>query len=68
MEGQPGPWNEVLSRRSLNWCLALALLWPACNCLGSARLNTPTQVNVNTYLRSIDKIDDYKMVEYIMIY
>ena len=30
--------------------------------LGSSILNAPTKVNVNTYLRSIDKIDDYKMV------
>ena len=28
----------------------------------SSRVNAPTKVNVNTYLRSIDKIDDYKMV------
>ena len=26
-----------------------------------SRINAPTRVNVNTYLRSIDKIDDYKM-------
>ena len=32
------------------------------NCLGTNKLNAPTKVNVNTYLRSIDKIDDYKMV------
>ena len=28
----------------------------------SNQVNAPTKVNVNTYLRSIDKIDDYKMV------
>ena len=33
-----------------------------CSCSGSSILNAPTKVNVNTYLRSIDKIDDYKMV------
>ena len=37
------------------------------NFSGSAQLNAPTQVNVNTYLRSIDKIDDYKMVKFITI-
>lgn len=30
--------------------------------LESNQVNAPTKVNVNTYLRSIDKIDDYKMV------
>ena len=32
------------------------------NFVGTNKLNAPTKVNVNTYLRSIDKIDDYKMV------
>ena len=38
---------------------SIALIFPFA---GTNKLNAPTKVNVNTYLRSIDKIDDYKMV------
>ena len=39
--------------------LCIELIFPFS---GTNKLNAPTKVNVNTYLRSIDKIDDYKMV------
>ena len=55
---------QILQAMVSIWRNVSCDFWPLSsrNVAVSSRVNAPTKVNVNTYLRSIDKIDDYKMV------
>ena len=57
--------NDAFRSKHFLYVVYLTICIPCIQCIlgGNVHL-TPTIVRINTYLRSIDKIDDYKMVSY----